>query len=471
MPKPHSLDLQTKIRTLGTTRVEPAKAPRRFRAIPLSILFFGLAALLTWAVVTRSFVAYLATPNPDAALRLRASQPEALLNRAGAELEPAERDRAGGARSRADPGSVADRGERASETAPRSIELKLKRDRITKVRELIENALMSDPLSARAMRYLGQLAAAEGDSEGAAALMREGSRRSLHETLAQYWMMRYSWRQADFRAALAHADTLLRTRPQTLRYLVPELAEMATHPAGRKELGLLLQSNPPWRSQFFRHLPSAVSDARLPLNVFLSLSGSQNLPRPEEVSGYLSFLISHKFYDLAYYTWLQFLPPEQLSKTGRLFNGAFDFEPSGAPFDWTYKQGTTRISVTSPPDRQENGALLVEFGSGRSDFAGVAQLVQLPAGSYKLQGQYSPRLTTERGLLWSIACVGASKPLAKGEPLKGSRSEWQTFEFEFAIPAEECPAQSVRLTLDARSESQKFFSGSIWFDDLQIGRN
>jgi hypothetical protein len=54
--------------------------------------------------------------------------------------------------------------------------------------------------------------------------------------------------------------------------------------------------------------------------------------------------------------------------------------------------------------------------------------------------------------------------------IMGMSSAWKPIEFSFAVPSSDCPAQYVRLDLDARMASEKFVSGEVWFDNLQISR-
>ena len=60
--------------------------------------------------------------------------------------------------------------------------------------------------------------------------------------------------------------------------------------------------------------------------------------------------------------------------------------------------------------------------------------------------------------------------LGASEPLKGT-TNWRTFDADFEVPADACPAQWLRLELDARVELEKDVNGgTIWFDDLTIRR-
>jgi hypothetical protein len=38
----------------------------------------------------------------------------------------------------------------------------------------------------------------------------------------------------------------------------------------------------------------------------------------------------------------------------------------------------------------------------------------------------------------------------------------------FTVPPDDCPAQRVKLVFNARYASERFISGSIWYDQLEI---
>jgi hypothetical protein len=297
--------------------------------------------------------------------------------------------------------------------------------------------------------------------------MQAAVRRSLHETLAVFWMMLVSYQNEDYHAALSYADVLLRTSPGLFSAAMPILGSIAE--AKNPELKQLLATNPPWRPEFLHLLPAYITDARTPLEILLSLKDSRTPPTAADLESYLDFLVRHSFYDLAYYTWLQFLPAEQFSKAGRLFNGSFKGEPSGQPFDWVLSKGagyTTKIAAR----RDANGAraLFIQLGPGRIDFGGVQQLIILPPGNYRLEGQYKSDLVSDRGLYWQIVCANSKKTIGESEPFNGTSPDWKDFVVSFAVPDTDCPAQYVTLVSGARSASEQFLSGTVWYGDLRI---
>lgn len=453
----------------------------------LLIIVF-LALFLVWEVLTRSLAAYFADASPETALGLRSDNPTALLNLADDKLsldqhftllDPvlAPRRNSGSAgRSYAKGVETGQDLDGVDASQPLSGESQSTQaagndPAYAQIRSWTELALLRNPLNARAFRILGQLSDLTSDEKRTEALMQAAVRRSMHESIAVYWMMRKSYQDQDYPAALRYADILLRTRPQALPYVMPLFGKLAEIPDASNELKQLLATNPSWRPQFFGYFPASITDARTPLDILLSLKDTPVPPSAEDLRTYLNFLIQHGFYDLAFYTWLQFLPSEQLAQAGHLFNGSFETIPSGLPFDWVFIGGSgVTIQIAARPDQPADRALFLDFGPGRADYKDVTQLIMLAPGNYKFRGQYKADLVSQRGLEWRIACAGASAPIGQSVTFKGSTSAWTDFEFSFTVPNENCPAQYVRLVFDARSESERFITGSIWYDDLQITR-
>jgi hypothetical protein len=466
------------------------------------VIFLGAAAaVLAWLVVSRSLVAFLAANAPETAVGLGSNDPEALLNLAERHLDAVLAGE-GGSKLAARPAvaspppatsdAPAQPGDRLGlwselaktvaqaregndpekgppEASPVLPAAKGMRDQ---VRIWVETALVSDPINARALRMLGQLALADGDEGRALGYMEAAARRSIQESVAVDWLMHHKHAKKDYAAALYFADALLRTRSQVMGRALPVLARMAETPAARGELERLLAGNPPWRRAFFSALPHAVSDARTPLVLLLALRGTATPPTTADLREYINVLIAHKFYELASYTWLQFLPPEQLGTAGLLFNGSFELALSGLPFDWSLNAGTgATVDIVQRTDQAEQRALFIELGPGRVEFGGVVQTVLLAPGSYRFKGKYRGEINGRRGLLWRIACVDAASPLGQSAMMTGLTTQWKDFEFSFTVPASECRAQQLRLHLDARTPSEQLVSGTAWYDELSISRS
>ena len=466
---------------------------RSLRALVLG----AVAILLAWQVVSRSLVAYLAHNAPEVALTLSPSDPQALLRVAEENLgvlqhsealapssapvtePPAGRDETTSARLHiwSELAKTIDKGQRRDVAGDASIPAvlgggpgiaPLTRDQL---RALTELALTRDPLNARALRILGQIADATSDETRAANFMQAAAHDSIREGMAVYWLMQKSYEKHDYDKSLHNADALLRTRSQVMALVLPTLARIAENPKANNKLANLLAENPPWRRAFFSALPRAISDARTPLELLLAIKDTPTPPVAEDIREYVNFLIEHKFFELAYYTWLQFLPAEQLSKVGLLYNGSFEFTPSGLSFDWMIPSGAGVTTEILPrTDADGDNALSITFEQGRVEFNGVTQLLMLAPGDYDFKGKFKGELIGRRGLKWRISCAGGSAPLAESEMMIGTNPIWKDIEFTFTVPSENCRAQQLRLDLDARMSSEQLVTGEMWIDELQISR-
>ena len=423
--------------------------------------------VLAWLVLAHGLVAILSRTSPEFVLQWRAEEPAALLRLAEEHLN---------AKSAAAPAV-------SGQTAA-------KRDLLAERRELLRSdpeitglarrALLADPLNARAMRILGEVAAAgleqapdpAAQLERTASYMRAAAMLSARDAAAVEWMVRYAMATQDYTAAATYTDALLRAYPDLIGPFIGPLAGMLENKLSAPPLIAILAQNPPWRRPFVTNLPSAMSNARLPLDILLTLKKSPHPPSAHELQTYVNFLLQNKFYELSYYTWLQFLPPEQLNRAGYLFNSNFLMDPSGMPFDWTIGSGAgVNVELVANTDAEPGRLLRIVFGEGRAQFQGVSQATLLPPGRFKFRSAYKGRLAGRRGLEWRVRCAESQKPVGRGAIPVGTAATWTQIDFAFEVPAQNCRSQVLHLVIDARSTSELLIEGEIWIKRLAISRD
>ena len=263
----------------------------------------------------------------------------------------------------------------------------------------------------------------------------------------------------------------MRSQPQLYEVMGPVLARISEAKGGLEPLAEMLASDPPWRRLFFASFLNGVTDARTPMNLLLLLQSRGVSPTGEELQFYLKFLMRIKLYEVAYYTWSQFLPPDALATMGLLFNGKFDQPLSGAPFDWNIvPMEGARIDVVSQDEHSERKALALEFiGSSVGD-GGVEQIVTLVPGPYRFRGLTHGTVRARRGLRVRVSCLDGAYGSFIGESalIASPMAAWSEFTFDFAVPTQNCRAQKVSVMLDARTDSEKLVTGAVYFSDFAI---
>ncbi|MBM3654420.1 MAG: hypothetical protein FJX06_16635, partial [Alphaproteobacteria bacterium] len=130
-------------------------------------------------VISHSYVAYLSTAWPIAALEIREDDSQSIL-RLAADALPLARD---------DQSAAAGSSRRSSRALTESL------------RAQVEAVLAKNPLSARACRLLGQIAEVDGSADKAEQFMYAAARRSLTEIIAVDWMMRKGLERKSYRSS------------------------------------------------------------------------------------------------------------------------------------------------------------------------------------------------------------------------------------------------------------------------------
>lgn len=332
-------------------------------------------------------------------------------------------------------------------------------------------ALTADPLTRRALGFYGLSLDGQGEPEKARAAMEAAAARSLRDPVPHVWLYDDGVLRGDYGQALEHADVVIRAQPELRYTLFDSMRELVASPQGVQALSAALQRNPPWRTEFLLRAsdnPSALAGTTA---LFADLQQSASPPTNAELGRLLTNLVKEGAFQEALFLWMSVLPADQFATLDYLSNGDFRFPPSGLPFDWTITPLAGADIAVEPTEGAEE-ALRVQFYRGRVGFKNVSKLLVLPPGQYVLEGrEKADAFETERGTVWRLSCAGPSpRVLGASEPLRGT-TDWRAFQTDFQVPADACPAQWLRLEIDARVDLEKDVGGgTIWYDDMSIRR-
>lgn len=182
-------------------------------------------------------------------------------------------------------------------------------------------------------------------------------------------------------------------------------------------------------------------------------------------------------WDVAYQVWLNTLPRERLADVGFVFNGSFEYEPSGVGFDWRIAKGTQRevgnaVAFATSNSGAGKRALRVTYTGKRQTAAAIEEYLAVAPGRYELSGlARMDQLNSVRGLQWTLRCAtpaGARRPLAVSERFMAG-GEWRAFSMAVSVPAD-CRGQVLQLEPVGLDEGTTYVAGTAWFDDLRLTR-
>ena len=254
--------------------------------------------------------------------------------------------------------------------------------------------------------------------------------------------------------------------------LFPAFAQMleARDPA---LLGIAAE-NPRWLGPFIVERCSKGADASMLALLLQYRSTATSRPEPGEVDCVTERLRAAGRWNEAYHAWLNTLTRERLSNVGFVFNGSFEYPPSGVGFDWKPDRTPQNVSghmVELVVSREGRGdrALRVAYTGKRQVSPALMQYLAVPPGRYQLSGWARvDHLNSPRGVQWVVRCAADAKQpvLAASERFLGS-SEWDRFMFDVNIPAG-CAGEALQLEPVDMDKGTTFLSGNLWFDELTL---
>ena len=320
---------------------------------------------------------------------------------------------------------------------------------------MAQQSLARDPTSAPALRVLGFVQENSGNVAGARAMIRASERLSRRDLAGQLWLINDAVARDQAEEALGHFDTALRTSELAAPMLLPVLANATEDPRLIAPLAATLAKRPPWGPSF---IAEAIHRGPAPQNLILldKALRVRGVPMSQPlVQQLVTQLVARtRFADA-----LTIYGRATEQRNGELLirDQGFEREPRFAPFDWMIGSNDN-VSVYRSNEGSESHGYRLTFDAPSESYGDVArQMLVLPPGKYRASFDAGVKGADVR---LSVSCATYSRTsLVQSVPTREALS------VTFAVPAKDCDAQWIAVTLPP----VKNLDGATgWIDNVTI---
>jgi tetratricopeptide (TPR) repeat protein len=190
---------------------------------------------------------------------------------------------------------------------------------------------------------------------------------------------------------------------------------------------------------------------------------------------YVNFVYAQGRHEDAARGWAQYLGDRGNGylESNWMFNGGFESELSGTPYDWTIESSNGDVEATLDPAvaRAGHQSLRLRFGGKENvEYARTSQSVFVTPGVYRFEAFVrADGVTTDQGIRFEIFDpAGAERKVVRTEQVVGS-TDWKRV--EQVVPVS--PGTHLLMVRVVRLRSLKFdnqIAGTAWIDDVRIQR-
>lgn len=327
----------------------------------------------------------------------------------------------------------------------------------------------AEPLDRSSLLNLGLLIGLDGDTEKSNALALQVANRSFRDIAAQSTAINLSLAKKNFSDAIFHMDGLLRSRPELAKNFYPMILSMSLEKDGLAATAKMLATAPPWRRPFMEFAAQQTDQKTVVYGILSALRDLKAEVLTTELRAFIHQLFKSKDFETAYFVWLDFLSPAELSKVGALYDTGFDLPVNNLGYGWNFSPvDNSELKIIPKTNVGGDFALTIHFSSQKKILPDVSQYIRLDPGTYHFSGEVkTEQLVSPAGLNWRITCV--DNPVQIGvSPTLLENGPWKLFEFQFTVPIENCGTQALYLTWASSAALDRVVDGTITFDNLQV---
>lgn len=309
----------------------------------------------------------------------------------------------------------------------------------SEVELLARRALEHQAINAKALRVLGYMADAKGDTETAEKYIRMAARLSRREPGAQLWLVEASARRGDVAQTLIHYDIALRTKPDTQTILFPRLLTAIEDREIRVALKPYIRADNGWAKDFLRFANSNSKNLPVLVDLIVETGG---LAEVESAKGQeldlLWRLVAENLFSEARRLYLLKLNGRIELLTDAKFD-VTDRDVRFGPMNWQLIDDPEAGSFFTRKEN-ERPPLLSIFANSATTRSVARKLLYLKPGDYMFSAQLSNLNRGNGGFLrWQLRC-----PAIPTAPVWSIDSTQMSLRSSFVIPAN-CPVQFLDL--------------------------